>query len=374
MNILYIASDGLKEINSSLYRVCYIGDALRRKGHKVNVINVRQWLNNTKECVVYCSQADIIHLQRVLVTDTHERIKYWRSQGKAVVADWDDSYENILDSNAAAPFWKKGEVTIKAAEGIEFNKKLDEHPVDQFRKGLTICTAGITPSEVLSKDWQKYAPTYVVKNYFDVSRYVGAQKERPDKKYIYLGWGGSLSHTQSWEWSGIQHALQAILSEREDVRLFLVGDQRVLEQLPIRRDRIIFHPYVPWWDWARMLSYYDIGLAPLSGIYDDRRSSLKVAEYIACGLPFVATRSPVYEEFFNVNSGKFILPGDDRNSYIMRAEQWYKNTIDVIDNLSNYRQKAEKNMHIGAQFNADDNVDKVIETYEKIIKLEKEER
>ncbi len=374
MNILYVASDGLKEINSSLYRVCYIGDALRRAGHKVNIINVRQWLANTKECVVYCSQADIIHLQRVLVSDTHERIKYWRNQGKAVVADWDDSYENILDSNAAAPFWKEGRVTVKVADGVEFDKKLEEHPVDQFRQGLKICTAGITPSSILSKDWQKYAPTFVVKNYFDVPRYVAAQDNRPDKKYIYLGWGGSLSHTQSWEWSGIQHALQAILSEREDVRLFLVGDQRVLSQLPIRRDRIVFHPYVPWWDWPRMLSYYDIGLAPLAGVYDDRRSSLKLAEYIACGIPFIATASPVYGEFFQVDSGKFILPGAEADNYTVRAEDWYKNTIEVIEHLSDYREKAKNNMHIGARFNTDDNVNEVIEIYEKIIRMEQEER
>jgi tRNA U34 2-thiouridine synthase MnmA/TrmU len=65
MNIVYVFSDGLAEYNSSNFRVSYIADALRRAGHKVNLINIQQWSRQTEECKAICSRADIIHLQRV---------------------------------------------------------------------------------------------------------------------------------------------------------------------------------------------------------------------------------------------------------------------------------------------------------------------
>jgi hypothetical protein len=59
MNIVYVFSDGLAEYNSSNFRVSYIADALRRAGHKVNLINIQQWSRQTEECKAICSRADI---------------------------------------------------------------------------------------------------------------------------------------------------------------------------------------------------------------------------------------------------------------------------------------------------------------------------
>jgi hypothetical protein len=116
---------------------------------------------------------------------------------------------------------------------------------------------------------------------------------------------------------------------------------------------------------------YDIGLAPLSGDYDDRRSSLKVAEYLISGLPFVATKSPVYKRFWDVDSGIFVKHGHDKKTYDERVESWYSSTIDIIDNIEHYRAKAEHNIEIGMQYSSDANVDTIIDVYKQIIELEK---
>ena len=101
MRIVYIVSDGVTEYNSSQFRVSYIGDALMRAGHHVTILNIKQWLNQSPECRIACAKADIIHLQRVLVSDTHDMIRHWTSLGKAVVADWDDAYDK------ARPVWRR---------------------------------------------------------------------------------------------------------------------------------------------------------------------------------------------------------------------------------------------------------------------------
>ena len=342
---------------------------MRRAGHKVNLINIQQWSRQTEECKAICSRADIIHLQRVLVNHTYEHIKYWISRGKAVCPDWDDSYDNILESNAASDFWMHGKVSIKMPGGGKHEHELGQHPIEQFSTGLQLVTAGITPSKILSKDWEQYTPTFVVENYIDSEIYLREKKPPNDK--IFIGWGGSLSHTQSWENSGVQDALAQILSEREEVRLFIVGDKRIVDQVPIPRKRIVFHPYVSWWHWPKYLRLYDIGIAPLAGVYDDRRSSLKVLEYTTMGIPFVATKSPVYESFFDVDSGIFVPSGDDKDGYNDRVEAWYTSTIDILDNLEDYVTRGSRNIEIGLKYDADYNVDKVIGIYQEIVELTK---
>ena len=371
MVILFIVADGISEFNSSNFRVALPTDALIRAGHEVHILNVRQWMAKTEYARSICHKADIIHLQRVLVTDTHDDIVYWRSKGKAVVVDFDDAYQMIHDDNAAAPFWLHGEVDISLPTGLSYSAKMDEHPVDQFQKGLRVCTALITPSGILSDDWRVGAPEFVVPNFLDTKLYREAPKH-DNSPNIILGWGGSLSHVQSWKDSGINEALQQILQEQENIRLLIVGDKRVADQLPMRKDRVMFSPYTAWWNWQTTLMRYDIGLAPLAGDYDDRRSNLKVAEYLMAGLPFVATRSPVYEEFFEADSGRFTKHGHSKEEYQDRVEDWYKSTIDVIENIEYYRSLAAVNIDkYGMRYDADRGVSKIISVYKQIISLEK---
>lgn len=327
-------------------------------------------MSRTEEARLVLADADIIHLQRVLVTDTHEFIKYWRGHGKAVVADHDDAYDLILPTNAAAKFWLDGKVDIRLESGISYEKEMIPHPLQQFKDGLSICTAGITPSRILSQDWASYTPMFVVPNYLQSERYqIRKQDNSPN---ILLGWGGSLSHTQSFKDSGIQEALARILQEYRDVYLLIIGDQRVVDQLPVPRHKVLFQNYVPWWEWQHSLMRYDIGLAPLSGDYDDRRSNLKVAEYLMAGLPFVATRSPVYEEFYHADSGIFTEHGHNRHNYASRTESWYNAIVKMIKNIEEYRGRAAANIEqIGMTYDVDRNVPNIIDVYERIIELEK---
>jgi glycosyltransferase involved in cell wall biosynthesis len=369
MNIVYIVSDGLNEFNSSNFRVAVPSDALRRAGHDVHIINVKQWMKKTDEIKRICSAADIIHLQRVLTTDTHPFIQYWRSIGKAVVADWDDAYRLIGTENAASDFWYHGKVKVKLEYNIEYEHKLIEHPIEQFKKGLKICTAGITPSKVLSESWQTDVPTFVVPNYLKSSLYHAAKKQ-DNSPYVVVAWGGSLSHTPGWRNSGIQEAFRRILQERDYVRLLIIGDKRVVDELPLRKDRVMFRHYTPWWIWQQTLKRYDIGLAPLAGEYDDRRSSLKVAEYLLAGIPFIASNSPVYSDFTEADSGIFVKHDD--YPYDERVEDWYQSTIEMLDKLDYYNENAQKNIEeIGMTYDVDRNVDAIIAVYEEIIELER---
>ena len=102
----------MTEFNSSHFRTAVPGSALVRAGHSVHWLNVKQWMQQTEYARGILQDADIIHLQRVLVTDTHKHVAYWRSRGKAVTVDFDDHYSLIHSDNAAAKFWLHGRVDL----------------------------------------------------------------------------------------------------------------------------------------------------------------------------------------------------------------------------------------------------------------------
>jgi glycosyltransferase involved in cell wall biosynthesis len=322
-------------------------------------------------CRLACADADIIHLQRVMIEDTHRYITYWKSLGKAVVVDFDDRYRLIDETNAAAPFWLHGEVEVTLGEGVKYKKELDKHPIEQFKQGIKLCTAGITPSVVLSDSWEDHVPMFVIRNYLDSSAYHSVPKQ-DNSPNIILGWGGSLSHQKGWAASAVNEALKRILQERENVYLLIIGDENITKNLPVPRHKVLHMPYVAWWHWQKTLKRYDIGLAPLAGDYDDGRSNLKVAEYLMGGIPFVASKSPVYREFWDADSGHFVKHGHDKHHYDERAEDWYSSTIDIIDNIEYYRKKASMNIDkIGMTYDVDRNVEQIIKTYQEIIDLER---
>ena len=90
------------------------------------------------------------------------------------------------------------------------------------------------------------------------------------------------------------------------------------------------------------------------------------------GLPFVATKSPVYQDMWDMDSGRFVEPGHDKESYQDRVEDWYHSTIDIIDNIDDYTVRANANIESwGMLYDVDSNVDNIISVYQEIIDLEK---
>ena len=89
----------------------------------------------------------------------------------------------------------------------------------------------------------------------------------------------------------------------------LCGDERIVPLLPIPRDRLIFQPYVQWFDWPRVLARFDIGIAPLAGRYDASRSQIKSMEFGVMAIPFVATGSEPYKDWMDVGCGQYVMDG-----------------------------------------------------------------
>lgn len=307
-------------------------------------------------------KADVIVYQRnVMFPDVWKTMDYWRALGKIVLVDLDDGYSIIPPSNPAFPFW------------MQNVNQMDPVPVERLRTGLKHADALIAPSQVLLDDWAKDVPGYLWPNYPAEETYVNvsqkpvgaadmvcdydvtdpkspvfkAAKRTDSEGQIIIGWGGSISHVDSFYYSGIVEALKKLMDENPLVVLKFCGHESRLDFLweTLPKPQFIRHGGVAPEDWPQVVSTFDIGIAPLDMrpvedgtgagnggfAYDERRSWLKLVEYVCAGVPFVATNAAPYRELGRF--GKLV-----ENT----PKAWYEALKSRIDGLAHYKAEAWK--------------------------------
>lgn len=122
-----------------------------------------------------------------------------------------------------------------------------------------------------------------------------------------IGWAGSSFHPD--DMLPLQGSLKRVL-ERNPHVLFAIcsGPQQVqqfLAPLDLPREQVVVLDPVPFWDYPQLLSQFDLGLAPLSNtVFNRCKSELKLLEYGAWGIPYVATRVAPYHRFHQATQGQ----------------------------------------------------------------------
>lgn len=383
IKILYFASDDAHGYNSSHFRVSIHADALESAGlAETRIIDSRQWMNRSLVAKEVCEWADIIVIQRVMTEDSWKHAVEWMKSGTPVVVDFDDAYDLIGEENAAWSFWGEGVVDVVTQNGYKFKKRLDTHPVDQLRAGLGKLAGAVVPSRQLADDWRQYIDTFVLPNYLDVARYNRANMRaksrlvQTDEVPIIIGWGGSMSHLTSFAKSGVQEALGVLLSEYNGrVLLKIVGDKRVVDQLPFEKRRVTYSPYVTFHHWPLVLNTFDIGIAPLAGEYDARRSDLKVKEYLAMKIPFVATYGAPYKMIAEKLPSCFVNQGDPSQLNEANPEDWYNKLKWKIESRHKAMEEAANaQQDLLPIYSIDHNIDNVHDAYLGIIESYKKKR
>ena len=327
--------------------------ALQRSGrHTATLISLQDFVSNTPAAQAACGAADIILVQRNLLIPVMAAILHWQARDKAVAADFDDAYDLMPPANVSYRYWREG-LVVKADGKTE---NMEPPPLWQFRRGLQLVHAATVPSRRLADDWQAYTTVHYVPNYIDLEKYRATRQ--PPHDGVLIGWGGSMSHLQSFTGSGVAAALKRVCRARPQVKVAIhTADRRVFDQLPLPPDQKILAPWVRYADWPSQLARFDIGLAPLHGAYDDRRSWIKVLEYMVMKIPWVASDSPAYDELRPYGRLVKNTPG-----------AWEQRLLDMVDHLDDYKDQAAQEPYLfGLNQAIDENVDKVVATYTTII-------
>lgn len=322
MKIVFVYADNAEEWNSSEWRCAVPYRAINRTGrHQAFMIGIEDFAHHQPQADEVCQEADMIVVERNLFGPVLSAIQYWKARDKVVLADFDDAYHLMHPSNLNYSFWSQG---VRRDNG----QKVEPPPLTQFKWGLRLVHAATTPSRRLADDWRAYTEMIYIPNYLDLNLYQNAQPQ--DHDGIIIGWGGSVSHLQSFADSGVIPALQRLCKARPQVRVMFCGaDLRILQQLNLPKEQLIHVPWVPHRQWATVLAQFDIGIAPLAGEYDQRRSWIKVLEYMIMKIPWVASEGPPYEEF---RAYGWLVQNT--------AQAWQRVLLDLVDHLEEYKREA----------------------------------
>jgi hypothetical protein len=321
MRVVFIYADSPSEWNCSEFRSLQPADAINtaakndpaRKDWYAKLIHVSgfsDYLNPVIQDIVM--RGDIIAFQRNLVTQqVFDAIEYWQGMGKPVIADLDDAYQILPVSNPAWHFW------------IENSSSRDPLPLVWLENGLKMCNGLTSPNRNILRDWSHVVKGYWLPNFARGEWWKDLPDHDAEKERVGLagktviGWGGSVSHYDSWWGSGLREAATRICARHPEVVWMICGnDPRIAGQLPVPPLQKIQQPGVQPQDWPKIVNLFDIGVAPLFGIYDQHRSWIKGMEYSLAGVPWIGTRGEPYSDIAALGT----LIGNSTDAWEMEIE------------------------------------------------------
>jgi glycosyltransferase involved in cell wall biosynthesis len=310
------------------------------------------FINNPVYARQVCESADIIVIHSILFGPILTEVNHWLAHNKIVVVDFDEAYNLIPPGNDRHLFWHHGQINRNEI----LADMIVPPPLAQFKTGLQKVHAAIAPSQRLADDWSQYTDVHYLPNYIDLDYYENVLS-KPDDEII-VGWGGEPAFTRAFSASGVAQALQRVCQARPAVKVMICGgDLDIEDQLCLPPEQLIHQAWVPYDEWGCLLSRFDIGIAPLCGSYDDRRSWIRVLEYMVMKIPWVASDGPAYRDLKQYG----ILV--DNN-----PEVWEQALLELIDHRDSYRKEAAGAPYLfGVSQSIDANVERVLAVYTAIL-------
>jgi glycosyltransferase involved in cell wall biosynthesis len=360
MKILYVYADGEVEWNSSEIR-CSVPHAaiLKHPDHESKMMSMMDWGSGSEKAMEFGGWCDVMVIQRLWVSSSLIGIEFWKAKDKVVIGDIDDAFEFLPTNIVSYPYWRKGLVRVPDKEGKPSEMQMTYTPLEQIRWGARLLNGITTPSHYLTQDWKKYnANTHYLANYLDTARYTSIERSINPEGSIILGWGGSHSHKDSWARSGIIPALKRILKKYDNVKLMIAGDTSHAASFKKQfGSKVITINWTPAIEWPKTLGLFDIGLVPLYGKYDLRRSPLKAIEYCLMGIPFVGSDLDIYDEFTPF-----------AHKVKNQPNAWERGLVEMIENYHDVRKAPmwEEAKEIARGWDINRNVDNIVSTYEMI--------
>jgi glycosyltransferase involved in cell wall biosynthesis len=287
--------------NAAYYRAVDPLKALARRGHEV----VWPPDGEGKADLRRLAACDLVHVYRRFDVETQKALKQLARSGTAITYDNDDDY-------TAVP---KESPRYKTTGGLVGRRIFGETV-----KVARIARAFTTTNEVLAEKYRRAGVerTEVIGNYLahDVAR----PRDRHDG--IVIGWVAAAEHLADVARIDIVDTLRRLVEKHDDVRVQCVGIDLAL---PERYDHL---GLVPFLELPRAIGGFDIGIAPLADIPCNwARSDIKVKEYAASAVPWLA--SPI---------GPYQGLGEEQGGRLVPDDSWF----DALDRLVTRRRERRR--------------------------------
>ncbi|MEA4906636.1 MAG: glycosyltransferase family 4 protein [Chloroflexi bacterium] len=322
----------------------------RLSEHGARLLDLDAFIENTPEAQQLCSDADLIVLQGNLFGPVLAAVQRWKARDKMVIVDIEDTY---------GPLPGESEPTVVGEAGPRQKTCAPEGcytRLEEFRWGLRLVDGATVPSIRRQEDWRSSTNVFVLPDYLELERYLSVVPAPHEG--VVIGLHVDKRNVKAIYENGLLEALQHLCAARSELKVLTWGDiPDFTAELPLPAEQKLILPGVTLNQWPGHLAYVDIGLAPLYGRFDERRSWLRVLEFMAMRIPWLASEGPPYYE---LRPYGWLMPN--------QSPAWERVLLDMIDHNQEYRAEAASEPYLyGIGQSLDENIHKVLDIYGMIL-------
>lgn len=262
--------------------------ALERRGHTV----VRIELVEKRLEIAPLLACDVVHVYRHHDSELAQvMIRHLVNSRVAVVWDIDDDYGNLPDHSPAV---------------IKYGREMTDRSYRSMLTTARLSTVMTTPSAELARIYRQAGVGRVVVVPNAVTDAVRERIERDDDGVV-VGWIAGSEHSTDAAVLDLSTVMGRLIAAQPEVRVECIGVDLALPTR-YRNDRSVPFPNLP-----RRMATWDIGIAPLANTpFNCARSDIKVKEYAASGVPWLASDLAPYAQL-----------GPDHGGRLVADDQWF---------------------------------------------------
>jgi Glycosyl transferases group 1 len=311
---------------AAFYRGVYPLEAMMRRGHEI----VWPRLDSGEAKVEQFEGCDVVYVFRRSEAPLRQALAPLVARGVGLVWDSDDDLSAIP---RRSPNYKE----IGALRGQQ--RFADTVRIARLAHLMLASTetikakyerAGIEGIEVL----ENYLPPRIRR-----------RRERHDG--LLIGWIAGIEHTEDAIALRLRETLERVLARHPDVHVETVGVDLGL------RERYIRHPSAHFDDLPQHMARYDIGIAPLVDIpFNAARSNIKVKEYAASGVPWLASPRAPYRAL-----------GEREGGLLVEDDAWEA----ALDGLIRDKRRRNQLARAGKSWAKTQRIDRVADRVERLL-------
>jgi glycosyltransferase involved in cell wall biosynthesis len=282
---------------NSVYRALPLLE-LAREGHEVHFDREATGLTAGR-----LHGFDVVHVFRYHERETRRALRALRADGVAVVWDNDDDLSDP-------------------------NRMRSEQTHAQLLEVLRLAHLVTTTSPVLAEQYRSWgaAEVQVVENYLP-DYYAAERAPRAREAGVVVGWTAAGEHADDLKVLGIRATLERLLEAHPEVRVASAG-----LRLGLPPERYTYTEVVQYQDLARYVGGFDVGIAPIADIpFNRAKSNVKVKEYAAMGVPWLA--SPI---------GPYAGLGEKQGGRLVPDDRWYEELERLVTDARARRKLAKR--------------------------------
>jgi hypothetical protein len=232
----------------------------------------------------YLRQADVVHMWRLFRAPARHLARALREAGVAVVFDNDDDMTRVPKGS---PAYRE----MRAAKD-----QVASELSAMLRLADLVTTTG---SELAGRLRRLGGDSRIVENYVETG-FVRARRAGGDG--VTIGWVAAAEHRGDLRELRLRRTLDALLREQSHVSLVSVG-----VNLGVQSDRYTHVEHVPFPQLPDTIARFDLAIAPIADVSFNRvRSNIKVKEYAAGGVPWLASPIGPYRGMGEEQGGRLV--------------------------------------------------------------------